>query len=197
VLADDLTVLDFAQAPPAERLEGQLLTRNVVPAGSSNVVARTELVRAVGGFDAQLSYIADWDLWLRLAQTAPAAACEAVLVGYVRHGNGMAIPSRAARREIEYFIAKHEAAGVDAGSFLRWIGSEHRRAGRRLQAAGAFWASALVARRPADAVHAAGILVDRSGNGVRTAFRRRPLTAPSTKPASTGPGWLQRFREPL
>ena len=48
--------------------------RNAVPGGCSNVVAGPALVREVGGFNTELSLLADWDLWIRLALAAPAAA---------------------------------------------------------------------------------------------------------------------------
>ncbi|MGZ4692177.1 MAG: glycosyltransferase family 2 protein, partial [Acidimicrobiales bacterium] len=44
----------------------ELLGGNVVPGGASGVVARTAVVRRLGGFDEQLANFADWDLWIRL-----------------------------------------------------------------------------------------------------------------------------------
>src|SRR3712207_8084698 len=44
------------------------LFRSSVPAGASNVLVSTELLRDIGGFDPDLRHYADWLLWLRLAQ---------------------------------------------------------------------------------------------------------------------------------
>ncbi len=53
---------------------------NPVPGGCSNVVARADLVREVGGFDERLGLLADWDLWIRLASVSAPAVCDDVLV---------------------------------------------------------------------------------------------------------------------
>ena len=53
------------------------------------MIARTELVRAVGGFDEQLALLADWDLWLRLAGAGRGAATREVLVAYTEHAGNM------------------------------------------------------------------------------------------------------------
>ena len=58
-------------ADPASLLP-RLLRTNAIGSPSA-VLARTELVRAVGGFDEELALLADWDLWLRLAAVARAA----------------------------------------------------------------------------------------------------------------------------
>ena len=47
-------------------------SRNLVFAGSSNVVARATLLRRLGGFDEALHHIADWDLWIRLTEAGRA-----------------------------------------------------------------------------------------------------------------------------
>ncbi|MBA3353755.1 MAG: glycosyltransferase [Blastocatellia bacterium] len=69
-----------AEAVPGRRnfFEGniyaELLKKNVVASGS-NILARTELIREVGGFDPTFPQCADWDLCLRLA-----ARCRFALV---------------------------------------------------------------------------------------------------------------------
>ena len=66
-------ILQYSPAPEPETIAPELLRRNAIPGGCSNVVAETTLVREVGGFDTELSLLADWDLWIRLALAAPAA----------------------------------------------------------------------------------------------------------------------------
>jgi len=56
----------------------QLFAENVV--ATSTVVARTDLLRDLGGFAPALADAAEWDLWLRLAGRAPVACRPAVTV---------------------------------------------------------------------------------------------------------------------
>lgn len=63
---------------------------NVIPGGASGVLARTDLVRQVGGFDVALSNLADYDLWIRLGLAAPfgrgRSAVSGLSRGCIRHG---------------------------------------------------------------------------------------------------------------
>ena len=92
----------------------QLLERNTIPAGSSNVLVRAARLREVDCFDERLTYVADWDLWIRLAATWRLAFCPDILVGYVRHGNGMVFAGAEAIEELRYFVAKHRGVGLRA-----------------------------------------------------------------------------------
>ncbi|WP_160121761.1 glycosyltransferase family protein [Rhodovarius lipocyclicus] len=47
--------------------------------GTSTVMARTDLLRAVGGFDPGVGAAAPWDLWLRLAALAPVGCVPRIL----------------------------------------------------------------------------------------------------------------------
>ena len=75
--------------PEGSHLSDLLLTENVIPGGGSGVLARTELVRSVGGFDECLSALADWDLNLRLSQRSPLASLDRPLVGNYVHPEQM------------------------------------------------------------------------------------------------------------
>lgn len=55
---------------PARLRESNIWRRNVA-GGSSSMVVRADAFHAVGGFDPSLPAMQDWDLWLRLARTAP------------------------------------------------------------------------------------------------------------------------------
>lgn len=51
-----------------------LINNHVVP--FSSVMAKTEMVREVGGFDPEFPRAVDWDLWIRLTQKGPVDAIE-------------------------------------------------------------------------------------------------------------------------
>jgi glycosyltransferase involved in cell wall biosynthesis len=188
--------------PDPEGLVQLLLRWNVIWCGCSNVAARTELVRALGGFDERLLQLADWDLWIRLALASRAAATDDVLVAYVMHEHSMLLTDRRdVFPEMDYLVAKHKAEsdayGVrfDQALFTRWVARGHRRAGRRWQAARIY---ALGARRYRDAgaaVRAAGSLVL-----PERAIERAPWLAGAgrssllEKVETADPAWLDRYR---
>src|SRR4051794_8263718 len=73
---------------PVPDLRSVLAFRNAMPAGQSNVVARTSFVRELGGFDAQLVHQADWEMWIRMAWAGKAATCDDIHVAYrIRSGS--------------------------------------------------------------------------------------------------------------
>jgi glycosyltransferase involved in cell wall biosynthesis len=135
-------VLGLDPAPSPLDFARQMLITNVLPSGPSNVLARADLVRRLGGFDETLDFAADWDLWIRLGSTGSPAACPDVLVGYVEHEGNMSVSvGDAAIAEFRYLVAKHRSASEEAGvrfdlaRFMRGVAYGHLRAGRRLQAA--------------------------------------------------------------
>jgi glycosyltransferase involved in cell wall biosynthesis len=187
-------------APDADQLVRLLLRWNVIWCGCSNVAARAELVRALGGFDAQLFQLADWDLWIRLALATRAAATTEVLVAYVIHAQSMLLTDRRdVFPEMDYLAAKHrpanEAYGVafDRALFARWVARGHRRAGRRWQAALTYARGAFRHRDLGAAVRAVGSLllresaIERAGQ-LEWGGRRLPrMDVPE-------PAWLERYR---
>jgi hypothetical protein len=64
----------------------QLYAENVV--GTSTVIARTDLLRALGGFDETMPSAEDWELWLRLAAQAPVGCHPGMLADYLMHRPG-------------------------------------------------------------------------------------------------------------
>jgi glycosyltransferase involved in cell wall biosynthesis len=96
---DDNSVVRGIHYPLSVPMMPALLGLNVVPGGGSGVLAATELVRTVGGFDHRLSNLADWDMWIRLAQCGePATAMEAD-VGYYLHRGSMSLDIERSRVE--------------------------------------------------------------------------------------------------
>ena len=157
-------VLKAEHAPAPDELADELATHNAMPAGSSNVVVRADLLRRVGGFDERLFQLADWDLWLRLVEAAGAAAVPDLLVGYLKHPQNMLLERQQDLfDELDYIAEKHPrpAGWRTAGIMLaRWIGENHLRGGRRREAAGAYMRGARAQRSPRTAALAIRALVD-------------------------------------
>ncbi len=190
VLIDEGGAVMLVQSPPdPARLLHALLSFNAIPAASSNVVARTDLVREVGLFDESLLHLTDWDLWLRLAEVAPAAAAPAPLVGYLQHTPNML--TRAGQDvldELGRLAVKHRvlsrALGVDfdGGALARWAANGHRRAGRRQLAVRTYLRGAIDFRDPSLLRGLGGMLLEAAG------ARRRPST-----PTAGRPAWLDLY----
>lgn len=84
----------------------QIYAENVV--GTSTVIARTDLLRAAGGFDEGLSQAEDWDLWLRLAAMAPVGCVPRALAEYRQHRPGNLSSANGARaRAMREVAARH------------------------------------------------------------------------------------------
>jgi glycosyltransferase involved in cell wall biosynthesis len=194
---------EFPLPDPAE-LPTRLLVSSVLPAGCSNVVARTEVVRELGGFDEELFQLSDWDLWIRLANAGAAAACADVLVGYLEHDANMLLTATGdVTRELAYLERKHaalrDAHGVelDRRTFLHWVAWGHLRRGQRLRAARVFMRSGLDTHSARDLALAAAFTIRAAVplTSTRRALHRvlKPRTA--ARPlALPGPAWLELYR---
>jgi glycosyltransferase involved in cell wall biosynthesis len=116
-------------APPEpEALVAALRRRNGMPAGSSNVVVRADVLELVGGVDEQLRHLADWDLWLRLAAVGPPAVVRTPLVAYRQHCGQATLDTAGMAEEAGILAARH---GIDPAAVHRWAAWSHLRAGRR------------------------------------------------------------------
>jgi glycosyltransferase involved in cell wall biosynthesis len=82
------------ELPPEGEVEDLFLCRNRLMAGGSVALVDTALLRELGGFATDLRNFEDWDLWIRIAQRSPIAACEDRLVGYVRAPGGISHDSK-------------------------------------------------------------------------------------------------------
>jgi glycosyltransferase involved in cell wall biosynthesis len=179
-------VLHVVAAPPAgQGLERALLAANVIPFTCSNVVARTELVRTLEGFDARFHHLADWDMALRLSQSAPAAAVPEPLVAYTLHGSNLQADESGLSADLALFEAKHgparAALGVqlDEVAWLRWRLEARRLRGDRRGAARVYLALAARERKLGLLLRAlmlrmAGKRAMRIGRAIRTAGRSQP-----------------------
>jgi glycosyltransferase involved in cell wall biosynthesis len=192
----------FAVAPPdAATVLRELLQWNVIWCGCSNVVAKAELTRELGGFDERLFQLADWDLWIRLALAGPAASAPEILVGYVMHEENMVLTHRRdVFPEMDYLVEKHQAASrthrveFDRVLFARWVARGHRLAGRRREAARTYLRSARRYRDIGAIPRAIGSL---GPEGLVELSKRLAATERQSKFSKleiAEPEWLARFQ---
>jgi glycosyltransferase involved in cell wall biosynthesis len=158
-------VLGRDPLPEPAALAGLLQKGNYVPGGGSNVVVRAETVHRLGGFDEQLRFFEDWDLWLRLLDLGPPAVCPDVVMARVEHHGNMVL--RDAHEVMPAFnrlISKHRPVTRDDRlGVLQWLAYEHHRAGRRLGAAALFLRAAVTYRSPGNLPPAVGALFGERG----------------------------------
>lgn len=107
---------------------------NIVPGGGSGVVAHRSLYDAVGGFSARQGLLADWDMWIRLAEHAECIPVLAPLLAYQSDGAGMSHSSKHLITDYNRLLADHPGlAATDPDGinvYHRWVRFTHRRAGR-------------------------------------------------------------------
>jgi glycosyltransferase involved in cell wall biosynthesis len=199
---DERRHLLHARVPPnPQGLDLRLLRWNEIWAGCSNVIARTEVIRRLGGFDERLFQLADWDLWIRLAFDGRAAAVDDVLVGYVLHAQSMLLTDRRdVFAEFRYLVDKHRELTVrtgvqpDAAKFWRWVAAGHLRAGRRGAAARTYAQGARVSRDPRLVLRALGALFGaRAARAAQTLARGVRGDDPA-KLSLAEPAWIERYR---
>jgi glycosyltransferase involved in cell wall biosynthesis len=169
-------VLNVFDAPPTgEQLHRGALARTG-EIHISNLLARAELLRSLGGFDPEFSMMADWDLLIRLTAIGAGAATPDHLVGYTIHSWGMHSDQEAAADERHRLERKHAdaraAAGVsiDEASWWRWRASTLRRQGDRRRTAAALAKVGWYTRDPRMVVRGAAMRI--GGESVMTAARR-------------------------
>jgi len=190
-LAVDAALRPLYMAPAAspQDLARRLLRENLL-SGPSGVIARTDLLRDLGGFDPELHGTEDWDLWIRLAANTRGAAVAQVLWAYVEHGANMrggSARAEAQRPDFERLAAKHSASAERLGlrfggiGWTGWVASRHRHAGRRFRAAGTYLRGAIGDRSPGQFARAVLAL---GGEDVWQGMRARVVGPPHT------PAWL-------
>ena len=199
VWVDERLELVRGYAPPApDTLEREILGWNVIWGGASNVVARRDLLDALGGFDETLFQLADWDLWIRLALAANAAVVDDVLVALVVHTESMLLVDRRdVFIEFDRLAEKHRDAArragvrIDRARFARWAASGHLRAGRRRAAARAYVNGT---RAPGNVLRAASAFMgDSVFRTISSARRAVPGALARGERAPDRPNWLDRY----
>jgi glycosyltransferase involved in cell wall biosynthesis len=175
-------VIEALPSPPPWEVRERLRKHNVLRSPSS-VMARSELVRRVGGFDERLNELTDWDFFLRLARAGKAAAADEPLVGYLVHPENRRLRGDSdVDREFAYLAQKH--GDLERAGFSRWVAMGHLRAGRRREALRVYLASAFRDRDPGNALRASAALL-----GERPFRYRRRVVAEKPKL-----DWLERYR---
>jgi glycosyltransferase involved in cell wall biosynthesis len=197
-------VLSIDYAPEPDEARRMLPSGNVIPAGASNVIARRDLVQEVGGFDLTIFHMPDWDMWLRLDERDPGAAHHELLVGYLQHDAMLSLRHTAVLdADIARVDAKVRARGLDPladyrirRAMFEWMAQRHLAGRNHRFAARTYWRSALLCRKPGDAMRAVGSLAGRRGvSAVERAVHLVTLTLYPTdqNPPLERPGWLDDY----
>jgi glycosyltransferase involved in cell wall biosynthesis len=196
----ELNVLEADDFPDPRALPELLLTGNHVPGGGSGVIARRDVVRGLGGFDEELLFFTDWDLWLRLAQESVPAACAEVLVARLVHPTNMLFREGPRVLEsLERMIGKHrEVTRDDRLAIAEWVAHRYHLAGRHLRAAQLYADAAVRYRSPGNVPAAVGALFGQRGLAAASRLLRatRGTSHLDVVPraAPIDPDWLQRYR---
>jgi glycosyltransferase involved in cell wall biosynthesis len=159
-------------APEPATLAGDLLKNNVIGTPSC-VVARTDLVREVSGFDPELRVLADWDLWLRMLPRGRPASSPRLSVGYRLHAGNM-------HRQVDVIVGEwpllERRHGVAGGMLAAWIAAILRMQGDRRGAAAWYLRAARISRSPGNLLRAAGVLLGERAMRIGAGRRRPPAT---------------------
>ena len=120
----------FAGRPPAspERVVEELLIRNMLPAGSSNVIVWKAWLSTETTFDGRLYHSADWDLWIRLSRRGPPACVSKPLVAYRLHPGSASLDLEGMFSETDE-IERRYGARVDRSAYNQYLARLAKRAG--------------------------------------------------------------------
>jgi glycosyltransferase involved in cell wall biosynthesis len=193
-------VLQADPFPDPQELPHLLLHGNHVPGGGSNVMARADVVRRVGGFDADLVRFSDWDLWIRLAQSGLPAASPTVAVARVEHGQNMVIRDRAhAGESFTRLLSKYRpVTRRDRLGIAEWTAYEHHRAGKRVLASWLYLRAAVEYRSPGNLPPAVGALFGEPGmrlaSRLLVTLRGNSHIEPEVRAVPSEPPWLDSYR---
>ena len=190
VLDHHLRLVGVSVPPEPEELPAALQSWNFI-GGPSVVLARTDMLRLLGGFDENLSVMADWDLWVRLIDHGSAVHCHEALAGYVVHAGGMySQHPEAAEADFALMAAKHADRPAGHGRhperaiLALTLAHAHARAGRRRAAARTALGAGLRHGRPR-LVALGFVLLDRRQLGLKLHQRFKQRRLPPT------PEWLE------
>jgi glycosyltransferase involved in cell wall biosynthesis len=145
-IAMDNRILAGRPPAPPERVVEELTIRNMLPAGSSNVIVGKRWLPTPAVFDGSLYHSADWDLWIRLARQGPPAWVPKPLVGYRVHPGSASLDLEGMFSE-SYEIERRYGGQVDRTEFNRYLAKFAKRTGRRRKALQYYCRTAMVGDR--------------------------------------------------
>jgi glycosyltransferase involved in cell wall biosynthesis len=117
---------------PPEAVMERLPHLDLVPGGSSGVLASRAAVEAAGGWDPSV-FLADWDLWIRLGRIGPPACVPEPLVGYRIHGEQSSVDVDRVLSGAKVIAARY-GARLDRGPFHHYVAFLCLRSGARRRA---------------------------------------------------------------
>lgn len=135
-----LRIIGWKDAPSESDLAPNLLSWSCVPGGGSGVIASTDLIELAGDFDPRLACLADWDMWLRLAQHSPVATVNRPLLAYRSHPGAMSLDTQRCDGEFDYISDKYAplrdrlGAELNVARYRLWTATMRRRSRRRIDA---------------------------------------------------------------
>jgi glycosyltransferase involved in cell wall biosynthesis len=183
--------------PSPDEVADRLEESDVVPGGSSGVMARRQVLLDVGGFDLALQPLADWDLWLRLLRVSRPACVAEPLVAYRVHATNMSLNSR--RVEADFVTVAGRYPRASRAVLQRYLGWWSIRMGQHLQATRHFLraAAARDERYPLSLVTQDLLYVSRcAAQGARTRVGPpRTRRSPRAQVAVTHPEWRERGQQ--
>jgi len=162
----------------------QALLRSNVVGMPSGVLARADLVTAVGGFDESLSISADWDLWIRLSACGRVVACRDALFGYTVHSAAMSAQGpEGITRDHERITAKYSSGPdrvePDPVARARWVAGHQRESGRRVDAVRTYLSNGVRDRDPGNLLRGFALVFgERTLRAVRRAKQGKPRRPP-------------------
>jgi glycosyltransferase involved in cell wall biosynthesis len=127
--------------PPPERAWTRLPHANLIPGGSSGVMASRQSIIDAGGWDPGVFH-ADWDLWIRLGMLGPPACVPEPLVAYRIHGGQSSVEVDRVLAGLKAISARYGAAPARA-PIHHYIAFLCYRSGRRWRALAHFALAAL------------------------------------------------------
>jgi glycosyltransferase involved in cell wall biosynthesis len=171
-------------AASPDTLDESLLRENSIGSPSCVMVKRAVL-GSVGGFDTELSVVADWDLWIRLADATRGARSSGATVAYVIHGTNMSFDGPRLLGEYKTLSKRYaercQSRGVAFGEpgFSRWLAYVYRQRGMRHLAAAWYLRSARHPEYRTDVLRAIAML---TGEKIMRLGKR-------TEPEPVPPNW--------
>jgi glycosyltransferase involved in cell wall biosynthesis len=173
--------------PPQALLE-RLPQSDVVPGGCSGVLAAKQALDQVGYFDPSLRPLADWDLWLRLAQVGPPAWVPRPLVAYRLQTRSMSTDTELVLSEFEVLARRHGEG--NRAILFRYLGWWSLRARRRRDALRYFVLGAWQRKPDYRLRDLNGDLRYLVGDLVRTSRLPIPIASARTSIPAAHQGWV-------